>query len=101
MRVVSGEQVNLPQGLFAGIAYYRHKVFIERLGWQLNTHGGHEIDQFDRPHTVYVVVQDDAQNIIGCARLLPTTRPYLLGDIFPHILNGLAPPRSPEVWELS
>lgn len=60
-----------------------------------------ESDQFDRADTVYVVAQDDNGHISGCARLLPTSRPYLLGEIFPQLLNGLAPPCSPEVWELS
>ena len=60
-----------------------------------------ELDQFDRPDTVYVIVQTDDGDIVGCARLLPTTRPYLLAEVFPQLLNGLPPPRSPEVWELS
>src|SRR5690606_5114500 len=28
-------------------------------------------------------------------------KPYLLGEVFPALLNGLEPPASPEVWELS
>lgn len=60
-----------------------------------------ESDQFDRPDTIYVVAQDDKGLVSGCARLLPTTRPYLLGEVFPHLLNGLEPPCSPDVWELS
>lgn len=60
-----------------------------------------ESDQFDRQDTVYVVAQDDQGHVSGCARLLPTTRPYLLGDVFPQLLNGLTPPCSPDVWELS
>jgi N-acyl-L-homoserine lactone synthetase len=47
------------------------------------------------------VAQDAAGEIAGCGRLLPTTRPYLLGDVFPQLLNGAPPPASPEVWELS
>jgi N-acyl-L-homoserine lactone synthetase len=101
MRVVSGDQEELPCGVYVSVARYRHRIFVEQLGWQLQTHNGHEIDQFDRPDTVYVVAQDDEGRVFGCARLLPTTRPYLLGEIFPHLLNGLAPPCAPEVWELS
>ena len=33
--------------------------------------------------------------------MLPTTRPYLLDEVFPHLLHGIAPPHSPDVWELS
>jgi acyl homoserine lactone synthase len=101
MHVVSGDQAGLPSGLYGSVARYRHRVFVEQLGWQLQTQDGHEIDQFDRPDTVYVVAQDDDGRVFGCARLLPTTRPYLLRDIFPQLLNGLAPPCTADVWELS
>jgi N-acyl-L-homoserine lactone synthetase len=74
---------------------------VERLGWQLSTPDGIELDQFDRPDTVYVVAQNDDGEVSGCGRLLPTTRPYLLGDVFPQLLNGLPPPCTPDVWELS
>jgi acyl homoserine lactone synthase len=101
MHVLSGDQERLPCGLYESVARYRHKVFVEQLGWQLETQDGHEFDQFDRSDTIYVVAQDEEGHIFGCARLLPTSRPYLLGEIFPQLLNGLAPPCSPDVWELS
>ncbi len=83
------------------VAQYRHKIFIERLGWQLPVKDGLERDQFDRPDTIYVVARNETGSICGCARLLPTTRPYLLGEIFPQLMNGLAVPNSHEIWELS
>jgi N-acyl-L-homoserine lactone synthetase len=101
MDVVSGVQNGLPQGMYLNVSRYRHQVFVERLGWQLPTRDGFELDQFDRVDTLYVVAQDGEGSIIGCARLLPTTRPYLLGEVFPQLLNGLPPPSSPDVWELS
>ena len=101
MQVITGPAEVLPNNLYAKVAGYRHQVFVEQLGWALHTENGMESDQFDRPDTVYVVAQDGNGHISGCARLLPTSRPYLLGEIFPQLLNGLAPPCSPEVWELS
>lgn len=101
MHVMSGDPKALPTGVYSKIARYRHKVFVEQLGWELKTQDGSELDQFDRPDTVYVVAQDDEGHVSGCARLLPTTRPYLLGEVFPQLLNGLPPPCSPDVWELS
>lgn len=63
---------------------------------------GFERDQYDRDDTVYVVGRDEAGSICGCARLLPTTRPYLLKDLFPSLLaQGMDAPESPAVWELS
>lgn len=90
-----------PDGLFRKIARYRYKVFVELLGWPLQNRDGVELDQFDRPDTLYVVALDHNDSVIGCARLLPTTHPYLLGEKFPQLLNGLKPPCSPDIWELS
>ncbi|WP_302050577.1 acyl-homoserine-lactone synthase [Methylobacter tundripaludum] len=101
IHVVTGRQEELPHGLYSKVAHYRHKVFVERLGWQLQTFNYAEQDQFDRFDTVYVISRDERGNISGCARLLPTTQPYLLGDVFPQLLNGMPPPNSPDVWELS
>jgi len=101
MQVMSGVPEGLPQGLYSKVARYRHKVFVEQLDWELQTQDDAELDQFDRSDTVYVVAQDDEEQVFGCARLLPTTRPYLLREVFPQLLNGLQPPCSPDVWELS
>lgn len=101
MHILSGQSAQLPDGVAHSLSVYRHKVFVEMLGWQLDTPPGIEQDQFDRSDTVYIVSHDERGQINGCARLLPTTRPYLLGDVFPQLLNGLAPPSSPDIWELS
>ncbi|WP_179958373.1 acyl-homoserine-lactone synthase [Chitinimonas arctica] len=84
-----------------GLARYRHRVFVEKLGWQLQCQDGLEFDQFDRPDTLYIVAQDFEGQVVGGARLLPTTRPYLLGEIFPQLLGDLPVPNSPDIWELS
>ncbi|WP_284194920.1 acyl-homoserine-lactone synthase [Chitinimonas prasina] len=101
MQIVTGRSDHLPSGVFMGLARYRHRVFVEKLGWQLKCQDGLEFDQFDRPDTLYVVAQDQDDQVVGGARLLPTTRPYLLGEIFPQLLNGQHVPNSPDIWELS
>ena len=101
MELVSGSQEGLSRSLYLKVARYRYQLFVERLGWKLQARNGIELDQFDRPDTLYVVAQNVQGDILGCARLLPTTKPYLLGEIFPQLLNGLPPPCSSEVWELS
>lgn len=83
------------------LASYRHSVFVEELGWSLPCTDGLERDDFDRDDTVHIVAQDQEGRICGCARLLPTTRAYLLAAVFPELMNGLPLPCSPEVWELS
>src|SRR4051812_19964745 len=101
MRFISGTESSFTKATAARLASYRYRVFVEKLGWELDTAKGEERDQFDRPDTVHVLALDDDDAPIGCARLLPTTAPYLLSDVFPQLLNGLAMPRSPQIWELS
>ncbi|MCY4044254.1 MAG: GNAT family N-acetyltransferase [Cellvibrionales bacterium] len=80
---------------------YRYKVFIERLGWDMATQNGIEIDQFDHDGTFHIIANSPEGEVVGCARLLPTTKPYLLEDVFPELLNGQPAPKSDDVWELS
>ena len=101
MKFITGSFKELQPQLMTQVAKYRHKVFVEKLGWQLQCKDALEYDQFDREDTMYVVVQDDRGNIVGTARLLPTSGPYLLGEVFPQLLHGLPAPCSDDVWELS
>lgn len=101
MVVISGTAQTLPRGLHSKLACYRHRVFVGRLGWQLSSFGQAEQDRFDRPDSLYLAEQDEDGQLFGCARLLPTTRPCLLAEVFPQLLNGQPCPCSPDIWELS
>ncbi|WP_339531013.1 acyl-homoserine-lactone synthase [Pseudomonas mucidolens] len=82
---------------------FRHAVFIQRLGWKVaGTHRNQdlEFDQFDDEHTHYVIAHDSDGAIVGCTRLLPTTRPFLLGEVFPHLCDR-APTSNSTTWEIS
>jgi acyl homoserine lactone synthase len=83
------------------LAQFRHRIFIEKMKWPLAATGDKERDQFDRPDTVYVIARDDSKAICGCGRLLPTTSPYLLQEVFPQLMAGAPLPADSEVWELS
>jgi acyl homoserine lactone synthase len=101
MNITVGIPESLPPRLFDDLGCYRHRVFVERMGWQLQAEDGLEFDQFDRADTVYVVARGARGQVVGCARLLPTLRPYLLADVFPQLLHGAPAPRCSTVWELS
>lgn len=78
----------------------RKRVFADRMGWEVAVQGDMEIDEFDQlPGTVYLLYRSDDGVVRGCARLLPTTGPNMLRDVFPVLLDGGAPPRAPRVWE--
>lgn len=97
----SGTQKQLAPSLFRQIGYYRRQVFIEHLGWELQTVDGMELDEFDGPDAIYVCAHDDQGRVSGVARLLPTTVPYLLEKVFPSLWGSGQVPRDPRIWELS
>ena len=97
----TGTKQQLPPGLFEEMGQYRREVFINRLGWELKTTNGLELDEFDGPEAVYVCAHDDEGNVDGVARLLPTTGPYLMEKAFPSLWAGKDLPRDPTIWELS
>lgn len=99
--VTAGSTLALPHEMVRKVGQYRRKVFVDTLKWDLQTHDGMETDQFDRPDTLYMISQDEEGDVNGCARLLPTVRPYLLGEVFPELMQGLPVPCTPDVWELS
>ncbi len=101
MEILAGTPALLSADVMSGLARYRHKVFVEKLGWELACEEGHEYDQFDHDKTTYVVAQSKNGAVVGSARLLPTSHPYLLGEIFPELMGGLPLPKSDDIWELS
>lgn len=100
--IVKGTRADLSVNLYEALGRYRFEVFVQRLGWPLrDCEAGREQDEFDTSDAVYVVaVSDQGGDVCGCARLLPTTRPYLLSQVFPNLVDGPLP-SSPFVWELS
>lgn len=77
----------------------RARVFAGRLGWDVEVRGGQERDPFDALDPAYVVGLDGEGRVVSCARLLQTTGPHMLADVFGAILDGEPPPRSPHLWE--
>jgi acyl homoserine lactone synthase len=101
VQYISGTSTSLAAEVLIGLARFRHRVFVEMLGWELQTRDGLELDQFDRADTVYVAARNEHGAVVGIARLLPTTRPYLLRDVFPQLLHEQPLPCTTAVWELS
>jgi acyl homoserine lactone synthase len=84
-----------------GIYRLRHQVFKQSLDWDVECLHGREIDQFDTDAAVYGAVSDDFGVLEGCFRLLPTTAPYMLRDVFPELLHGHPAPVDPRILECS
>ena len=87
---------------FASMHRLRHRVFIEELKWPvgfIRSVSGMEFDQFDIPFAHYIVRLNSEGQVDACTRLLPTTGPYLLGDVFSHLIQTIERPNSPAIWE--
>lgn len=75
----------------------RHRVFNDTLGWEIPAIDLLEIDEFDLGAT-HCALTIDGQ-MIGYARALPTTAPYLLSSYFGDLLSS--PPCDGGIWEIS
>ncbi len=61
----------------------RKVVFADQLGWDVPVHGDMEYDAYDSLGATYLIWSDAAQRTVyGMVRLLPTTGPTLLHDVF-------------------
>jgi acyl homoserine lactone synthase len=87
-------------GMLESMFRLRHEIFVERLGWKIQTFNGLEQDQFDRPGTIYLIRRNAAGEVVACTRMLQTDRPNLLRDVFPELVDGDLP-SSPTIWEAS
>src|SRR5437879_9905975 len=79
----------------------RKRVFVDRLGWEVPVVAGEfEIDQFDTDRAVYVLALDPGGAQLGSARLLPSTGPTLLSEVFPHLCER-GVPTGDDIWEIT
>lgn len=98
LHVISQENAHLHWDALASMHQLRRTVFSERLGWSVNVVNGLELDQFDLPEAHYLVHYASDGRVNACTRLLPTTGPYLLADVFPELVDGEMP-RAHDIWE--
>lgn len=80
---------------------FRHKIFHDRLKWDVNSLHGMEYDEFDALNPYHMIATDQQGLVEACWRILPTTGPYMLKDTFPELLCGEAAPQQDDIWELS
>lgn len=96
----------------------RKQIFVEKLGWTIDTFRDLEFDQYDTFLSKYVVATESGE-VVGGARLLRTdsstpssfgSKPYtyMVKDAHDGVLEGLpeslcysAPPVSSSVWEIT
>lgn len=97
--VIDGVNASRFKGILKQVFELRARVFRDRLGWDVQVHDGQEKDHFDSLNPTHIVSVTDDGHVVGCMRLLQTTGPNMLADVFSAILEGDAAPRSPLIWE--
>lgn len=80
----------------------RKRVFVDRFGWKLPAVGSWlEVDEFDSDHAVYLVARGAfSRGHEASLRLLPTTRPHMLGSVFRNLCAAEVPIAA-DCWEVS
>lgn len=78
----------------------RHRIYIEELRWRGLTPRANkrEYDQFDIEDTVYLLGIEGGR-VVGGLRLVPTTGPHLIADVFSRFASERGVPRRPDIAE--
>ena len=70
----------------------RKRVFVDMLKWNVPVLAGTwELDHFDDEQATYIVIGDGRGGHLASARLLKTTRPHLLDQLYPMLVEGEIP----------
>ena len=79
----------------------RKVVFVDRAGWPIPVLADRETDAYDRADTLYLLAKDRPDGgLLASVRLLATTAPHLMSDLFAAACRGTVP-RGPTIWEVS
>jgi N-acyl-L-homoserine lactone synthetase len=81
----------LPSNLLISQHLLRHQAIIERQAWDVPTFQSMEYDQFDNLAATYIIWSDTQGVARGTARLCTTARPYMLKEVFSHLVDGELP----------
>ncbi|MEI8396370.1 MAG: acyl-homoserine-lactone synthase [Rhodospirillaceae bacterium] len=106
MNVIVGKACGIRKDILFKMYEMRHEIFKVRMKWDVvERMPGIECDEFDDYDPLYGICVDSLSSseivILGCWRLLPTTGPYMLRDVFSFLLNGHPPENDARVWEIS
>lgn len=98
---IEGVDRHLRPDLFEQMFRMRAAVFADRLGWDVTVVDGREVDRFDAEDPLYLLcINEVTEELRGAVRLLPTTGPNMLKDVFSVLIpDGTV--ESPLIWESS
>lgn len=99
--ILHADQLDQYPALMEQMFRLRARVFRDELQW-VETEGDEERDVYDALNPVYVLHTDaTGQHLYACGRLMPTSGPTLLADVFGETVPDAAAFQSPFVWEVT
>lgn len=99
IKVITSGNVNDNPDLMEKVWRFRHVQFVERLGWrELASDGGRERDRFDTDDAIHLIAEKRGE-VVGYSRLLRSSGPHLLSDVYPEIMHGRDWPREETIYE--
>lgn len=98
---VHGHEIEDHESLFEQMFRLRARSFDERRKWSVEVKDGLEIDRFDEMNPLYVMSISPNGDLLASLRLLPSTGPHMLSDVFPETMTGAPIIRHPLIWESS
>jgi acyl homoserine lactone synthase len=79
----------------------RHKVFFEKLKWDVKSSHGMEKDEYDEKHATYIIYKDEQGIVRGCTRLIEMINPCMFDGPFRFLLPDLENFKHSGCWEQS
>lgn len=101
LRYVYADELHRYSLLSEGMFKDRADQFKARLGWDVQVNSrGEERDQYDELNPLYVIWEEADGSHGGSMRVLPTTGPVMINDVFGHLTGG-SPVHDPQIWEVT
>ncbi len=101
IHVISAANRHLYEDVIEQHFRFRHEIFVEERKWEaLRRPDGREIDFYDNEDAIYMLALED-RRVVGGSRLYPTTKPYMMSEIFPHLAAVRGCPADALAWEWS
>jgi N-acyl-L-homoserine lactone synthetase len=80
---------------------FRHKIFFDKLNWEVNSQDGMEKDQFDERDTYYLIYKDENGIIRGCVRFIEMVNECMFDRPFKSALPNVDEFKRAGYWEVS
>lgn len=97
--VISNLNQHLYHSEMEALYRFRHWYFVDRLGWEdIRQENGREVDQYDNENAIHLARFDHGRPV-SYTRLIPTDRPHLLSEVYPHLMDGRTYDTGPDIWE--